>query len=481
MNSLPLRRCPLAVLLALAVAVSLSAQSAPAGGRVTSEQVHAHMMQELGLKSIRPGADPNRGSTHLPNYNEALATPYKSLPNPLVMANGKPVTTRAEWWKVQRPWIMRQFSEDIYGFVPKDVPKVHWVVDSLARRDMDGIPVITKHITGHVDNSRDPAITVNLDLTETVPANAAGPVPVMIDFGFNFSPAMLARFRAMMKARKIKLPPPPKGPSWQQQLINAGWGYAVFVPTSAQADNGAGLRTGIIGLTNRGRPRTPSQWGALRAWAWGASRALDYLSTDKRVNAREVGIEGLSRYGKATIVTMAYDQRFAIALVGSAGKGGDTLYRRHFGEEMGNLAGAGEFHWFDGNFLKYDGPLTAENLPVDAHELIAACAPRPVFISTGNPPVESYWVDATGMYIATVQASPVYRFLGGKGLVREGLPGNVLPPLGSTLTGGNLAFRDHHGGHTDVPNWPYFIKWAGRYIHAPKLLEAKAGAAGKTN
>src|SRR6185436_3785617 len=109
------------------------------------------------------------------------------------------------------------------------------------------------------------------------------------------------------------LPPPPPGPTWQQQVLAKGWGYAVMVPTSVQADSGAGLTRGIIGLVNKGQPRKLDDWGALRAWAWGASRALDYFETDKAVDARQVGIEGLSRYGKATIVAMAYDPRFAVA------------------------------------------------------------------------------------------------------------------------------------------------------------------------
>ena len=121
----------------------------------------------------------------------------------------------------------------------------------------------------------------------------------------------------------------------------------------------------------------------MRAWAWGASRALDYFETDKAVDAKQVGIEGLSRYGKATLVTMAYDPRFAIAYVGSSGEGGAKLSRRNWGELVENVAGTGEYHWMAGNFLKYGGPLNWGDLPVDAHELIALCAPRPVFISGG--------------------------------------------------------------------------------------------------
>jgi len=259
------------------------------------------------------------------------------------------------------------------------------------------------------------------------------------------------------------------GPNWQALCLSNGWGCAVIVPTSYQADNGAGLTKGIIGLCNHGQPRKPDDWGALRAWAWGASRALDYFETDPAVDAKQVGIEGLSRYGKATLVTMAYDQRFAIALVGSSGEGGAKLHRRNFGELVENLTGTGEYHWMAGNFLKYGGPLTPGDLPVDAHELIALCAPRPVFISngatSGTPGAEGTWIDQHGSFMAAVAAGPVYRLLGKKDL---GTPGNYLtdpmPPLNAALLDGELAWRQHDGGHTDAPNWPVFLQWASRYV-----------------
>ena len=266
-----------------------------------------------------------------------------------------------------------------------------------------------------------------------------------MEFGWNFP----ANFRI----------PHPEGPTWQQQLLAKGWGYAIMIPTSFQADNGAGLSAGIIGLVNKGQPRKPDDWGTLRAWAWGASRALDYFESDKDVDARRVGIEGLSRYGKAAIVAMAYEPRFAIGLIGSSGAGGTKILRRVFGEQVENLASSGEYHWFAGNFIKYAGPLTPSDLPVDAHELIALCAPRPVFISAGSPKVEGHWVDAKGMFLGGVYAGPVYELLG-----KKGLSITAYPPEGTTWTDGDIAFRQHEGGHTVGPNWPAFIQFAERYF-----------------
>ena len=216
-------------------------------------------------------------------------------------------------------------------------------------------------------------------------------------------------------------PAPPPDPPATEQLIAAGWGYATISPGSIQADNGAGLTKGIIGLVNKGQPRKPDDWGSLRAWAWGAARGLDYLETDKAVDAKRVGIEGVSRYGKAALVTMAYDQRFALVLVGSSGEGGAKLHRRNFGEAVENLTGSGEYHWMAGNFLKYGaedatfGRKTAGDIPVDAHQLIALCAPRLTFISYGVPERgDAKWLDQQGSYMAAVAAQPVFRLLGAK-------------------------------------------------------------------
>jgi len=275
----------------------------------------------------------------------------------------------------------------------------------------------------------------------TTPAAAAGPVPVILELGF-------------IGASPFNPPPPLGQKSWQQQVLERGWGYAIVSPRSVQADNGAGLQQGIIGLGNHGKPRGLEDWGALRAWAWGASRALDYMTTDRQVDARRVTVEGLSRYGKAALVAMAYDTRFAAGFIASSGAGGAKLHRRDWGERVENLAAPGEYHWMAGNYLKYAGPLTANDLPVDAHELIALCAPRPVFISAGAPEVEGGWIDARGMFLATVAAGPVYRLLGAGDVGSSDYPAPQV-----TVTDGALAFRQHEGGHTAGPNWPAFLQW----------------------
>jgi hypothetical protein len=265
-------------------------------------------------------------------------------------------------------------------------------------------------------------------------------------------------------------------PPSTEQLIAAGWGYATIAPNSIQADNGAGLTKGIIGLCNNGQPRKPDDWGSLRAWAWGAARGLDYLETDSAVDAKKVGIEGVSRYGKAALVTMAFEPRFAMVLVGSSGEGGAKPHRRDFGESVENLTGSGEYHWMAGNFLKYGtaessfGSKNARDIPVDAHQLIALCAPRPTFISYGIPEKgDANWLDQQGSYMATVAAGPVFRLLGAKDIGDTNDYRVAKMPLVNTgMLDGELAWRQHDGGHEDRTNMRHFIAWANKLIkHTP--------------
>jgi hypothetical protein len=405
---------------------------------------HKKMMDLLGIKSLRPGRNGmNPQAENYANYDESKANPYPNLPNPLILKDGQKVTTAQMWWNQRRPEIVEDFDREIYGRVPKDTPNVNWEVTKTTNEKNGDVPVITKELVGHVDNSSYPAITVDIKLTLTTPADATGPVPVMMEFGFG---GRFGRFRGG------------DGPTWQQQVLAKGWGYAVIVPYSVQADYGAGLTQGIIGLCNKGQPRKADDWGALRAWAWGASRALDYFETDPAVDAEQVGLEGHSRFGKATLVAMVYDQRFAIAFVSSSGAGGASLFRRDYGEIVENLAGSGEYHWMAGNFLKYAGPLTWDDLPIDAHELVALCAPRPVFISCGAFNGDA-WVDAKGMFLAAVGAGPVYKLLG-----KKDMGTTEFPPIETTLIDGDVAFRQHSGGHTPGPNWPTFLEFAQRYL-----------------
>ncbi len=418
-------------------------------------------MDLLHISSLRRGADGDPKSPNAANYDEPKANTFSKPPDPLLSNSVNKVDSAKAWWQERRPEIAGLFDREIYGRVPAKTPSVRWEVASKSNEMNGDVAVITKKLIGHMDNSAYPSVSVNIDLALSTPANASGPVPVMIEFAL--SPEVLA---ALMK-RFPEMSHPGPGPTWQQQVLAKGWGYAVYIPTSVQPDNGEGLSQGVIGLVNKGQPRTLDQWGALRAWAWGASRVLDYFETDKSVDAKQVGIEGHSRYGKAALVAMANDQRFTIAYISSSGEAGAKLFRRNFGEQIGNVAGTGEYHWMAGNFLKYAGPLTENDLPVDANELIAMCAPRPVFIGAGALDSDG-WVDAKGMFLAAVGAGPVYKLLG-----KKDMGTTEFPPIETSLIDGDIAFRQHTGGHTPGPNWPTFLSFASRYIKGPPPPSAK--------
>jgi len=403
---------------------------------------HREMMQMLGITELRPGPSGDPKAPDAANSDESKVKAC-ALPDPLIFNNGKIVSTPAKW-KKRKAEIIEDFDREVYGRTPENLPAVSWEIVS-EKDSMEGpCPVIIRELAGHIDNSFYPSVSVTISMTLTLPAKQVRPVPVIIEFGW-----------ILPKNWKF---PKPEGTPWQQLLLEKGWGYAILIPTSFQADNGAGLHEGIIGLSNKGQARKADDWGTLKAWAWGASRVLDYFESTGEIDMNRVGIEGLSRYGKAALVAMAYEPRFSIGFIGSSGAGGAKILRRNFGEQVENLASSGEYHWFAPNFIKYAGPLTPDDLPVDAHELIALCAPRPVFISVGSPNVEGNWVDGRGMFIAAVNAGPVYTLLGKKDLGTK-----TFPPEETNLANGDIAFRQHSGGHTVVPNWPFFIEFAEKY------------------
>jgi len=404
------------------------------------------MLDRLGIAEIRAGADGfNPGAPNAVNYDEAKAgTP--ELPDLMRSTDGRTVRNSKDWDR-RRKEIVELFDREIYGRVPLTAPKITW---NLVREENSveaGIPVTKRWMEGRADNSAWPQASATIALRYTLPQSERQ-VPVMLSFGF---------------PEGFKFPGPPRpadpGPPYTEQLLRHGFGYAVVVANSIQADNGGALKTGVIGISLRGRPRGPEDWGVLRAWAWGASRAREALASDTKVRRQQIGIEGLSRYGKAALVAMAYDPQFAIGFVGSSGAGGAALYRRNFGERMGNLAAGGEYHWFAGNFLKYAGPKTEFDLPIDAHMLIALSAPRPLFLGAGTVDTGDGWVDPKGSFLAAVAASPAWTIRGAKGLSATAFPPELTP-----VTEGRLAFRQHRGGHNNRDNWPSFIDFAVREL-----------------
>jgi hypothetical protein len=493
-------RRSLTALLGFSAVVAFS--QPPAHIVMTSQQDRQRMMDQLKITMFPSGPGAYLAAT----YDEKTANPYPNLPDPLTFNDGSKVKTAAQWRK-RRAEIVELFDREVYGRRPKNIPKVTWTVASTSESKAGNIPVVTRQLVGRVDNSGYPALNVTILATLSTPKNATGPVPVILMFGSGgtlpegippTTPCVVPGSApprggtapaAGAGAARGALPAPGNaGPSAQEQIAMRGWGYASVSTASIQADNGQGLTCGIIGLVNKGQPRSLEDWGVLSAWGWGMSEVLDYLETDKAVDAKKIAVQGHSRDGKAALVAMAYDERFATGFISSSGQSGAKLHRRKYGEAIENIAATNEYHWMAGNYLKYAGRW--DTLPVDSHELIALVAPRPVFLSTGNGPdlnpdgsvkmmpagdprfqasrgpidqqaanINDAWVDPKGTFLAGVGAGPVYRLLG-----KKDLGTTEFPKIETGVTSGDIAFRQHSSGHTPGPNWPVFLEFAARYF-----------------
>ncbi|MFZ3485509.1 hypothetical protein [Sphingomonas sp. 3-13AW] len=482
------------MILAAVLTTTWMVAASPAAAQLTSEQDRRQMMERLGITSLRPGPSGDETAPDHANYDPSRADPFPDYPDPLRMVDGTPVTNVPQWWSKRRPEIVEAFEREVYGRIPANVPQVTWS-EVASENEIFVLAggfkgVKATKVVGHVDSVA-PDIDVNLRAMLILPQGAKN-VPVLVMFGPADFPAptgpqgadlervnkalreamiardpglkpILDRHPGYMVARSTGiLPAPPE--SRLQDLLAAGWGVMLLDPASIQPDDGAMLRQGIIGLTNKGAPRKPTDWGVLRAWGWGASKGLEYLQTRPEVDPTRIGVEGVSRYGKAALVAAAFDPRFAAVLVGSSGKGGVTPFRRNWGEAVENLTGSGSYHWMAGNFLKYGGPKNAGDLPVDSPELLALVAPRLAFISYGVPAQgDARWLDQQGSYMATVGAGRVWKLLGAKDLgVGNDYKTAKMPPPLTSLTDGQLSWRQHEGGHTDAPNMNAFIQWAVR-------------------
>lgn len=440
-------------------------QSQPAKGRapklveLSREQDFARTRALLGLLGPPP-AGAKRGPQA---YDEAAANPYPDLPDPLRLNSGERVTTAQAWTGQRRAELLDLFQREVYGRTPAATPEVHWAVRLTSTHEIAGVRVVTRELVGWVDNTAYLALDVHIIAEVTVPAEATGPVPLILmlspvgspapalvtPWPAEASPTSTCRGRSFLPRLTTSVSDPKPGPPGpvNAEAIAKGWGYAWINTASVQADSAEGLTCGIIGLTNRGQPRGVEDWGAVAAWAWGASRLLDFLETCAPVDMRRVGVYGHSRLGAAALWAAASDPRFALVYASSSGQGGAKLHRRNYGETVDNLAGEG-YHQMGANYLKYAGRWDA--LPVDSHALIALIAPRPVFLSAG---ADDAWTDPKGMWMSAVAARPVYELFGKKGLGQT-----EFPPADAEVIGGDIGYRQHRGGAA----WDTFYTFATR-------------------
>jgi hypothetical protein len=306
--------------------------------------------------------------------------------------------------------------------------------------------LILKTIRGTVDNSSYPAASAHINVKLYLPAVAKGAVPVICEIV-----AGSARFGN----------PPPVALG---RILAKGWGCATVSTYSLQADSGAGLTDGVIGIVNKGKPRELDQWGALAAWAWGLSRVIDYFETDPAVDAKRLGLEGHSRWGKTAMLAAALEPRWAVTYISCSGQGGVQPARRNYGEPVDHVASDGEYHWMAGNYLKYACNWNA--MPEDAPALLAMIAPRPVFIGCGTT---DPWSDAHGEWLTVAASGPVWKLLG-----KADAGATEQPAADEELISGDIGYRMHTGGHTDALDFPAFLKFAEKYFGPARLAEAAA-------
>lgn len=470
-----------------------AAPAAPAPFDVDSDR--GRMLKQLGLPVPPPRA---AGSN---TVDESLALPLGSkYPDPLVFKNGQRVT-RAAQWPQRRAEIFEEFARDVYGRIPAGTPAVSWEVTKI---EDDGA-VKTKTIVGKIDNSRHPALSPTIQITLKTPSKAGGPVPVIVyaqAFGGGggrgrgagagaapggaaavapanntpATPAAAGATAATSPAATAATPPAgaaaaipgapapaarggrgPAGPSLETLTLQKGWGYATFDTNSVQPDNTAGLTQGIIGLMNKGEMRAkPDEWGVLMAWSWGLSKSIDYFETDRDVDAKQLAVDGFSRWGKTAVLAASVDTRWAIAWAGNSGQSGTKMNRRNFGETV-DMVAQNFPYWMAGNFQKFVGRW--EDMTVDSHELVALVAPRPVFITAGTTDLHT---DPKGMFLAAALAGPVYELLG-----KKGVGATEMPAPDTALLAGDIGFRLHTGGHTPGPDYPAFLEFCAKYFKAP--------------
>ena len=387
---------------------------------------------------------------HISNYDEAKVGTY-TLPDPLVLQNGKPVRDAKTWFKQRRPELLKLYETEIYGRVPANASKATFKVVETDTNALDGLAVwklVEIHFSGQPEGS-------NVHLHVYLPAKAAGPVPVLLHIVF------FGNLPGPGTESNIAPAAPQGRPVFHEtgpltNILERGYGYATFRYSEVQPDNSNTYHSGVIGLTLAPGQAKPAldEWGTISAWAWAASRVLDYFATDPAIDAKRVALIGHSRLGKTALWAGAQDPRFALVFSSCAGEMGSALARRDYGETVDDMAA--NFPWqFAGNFQQYSGHWT--NMPVDAHMLIALNAPHPVFITGGT---QDQWADPRGEFLAEVAAGPVYRLLGKSGLgVTNG------PPLDTPLITGDLGFLYHTGGHTIAPgDWEAFLDFADRHL-----------------
>ena len=425
--------------LRLLAAAMLAALAQPAAAQVTAAQVHAEERARFGYGELRGGADgSNPDAPNAANAEEALVGEYTVPP----LFESEAQRTPAGW-PARRAELARLVEDNWTGRIPETIAQFQISWDKQVIETVAG--VVTEQWTGQViapDGRTGPAI----DATVTFPAAAAS-VPSLIEYTYVWPPGFT-----------LPAGDGPAPPTGREVALRHGWAHVAYRPQSLQADSGAEMEAGVIGLARW--PREEHDWGALRAWAWGASKLREEMARDPRLAGDKVTLTGHSRFGKSVLVAAAFDHAFADAHVSSSGAGGASLMRRDFGELWENLVGAGEFYWFTPAAMQYAMPdRTVHDLPVDAHTLIALRAPHPLFVTTGLAEKGEAWVDPQGNWTSVALAQPAWELFGAA-TPREAMP----VPQSTEQASYPLGWYQHGEGHVAWPAFEAFIAHAERFF-----------------
>ena len=398
------------------------------------------------------------------NYDEASAGTY-TLPELLVKAEGGKVATAKEWMEQRRPEILQLFERQVYGRAPGRPEGMAFKVRGLDTKALGGMATrkeITVYFTGKEDGP-------SMDLLLYIPNAAKHPAPAFL--GMNFSgnqtiqndPGITlstrwvrdAKDEGIVNNRATEASRGKNADRWPVEMIlKRGYAVATVYYGDIEPDHNEGWKDGVRGYYLKQQGKTefaPDDWGAIAAWAWGLSRAMDYLATDPDIDAKCVAVHGHSRLGKTALWAGAQDERFAIVISNDSGEGGAAIARRNFGETVADLNRAFP-HWFCGAYKQYSAD--PGKLPVDAHELIALAAPRAVYVASAT---EDRWADPKGEFLAAKNAEPAFALFGKEGLGAETMPA-ADQPVGKTI-GYHLRTGPHD---ITAYDWEQYLNFADR-------------------